>query len=201
MASSLRDLIRKPVRRKALEKFLDSSAQDEPENLRAAVITWAAFIDVGMERLLRSRIRRNLNSDDENALFGSTGSLSGFAAKVRMAYALGIIGPMTKKDLLTINDIRNLFAHAPHNITMSNHRLWGKVQTLMFVKYVNEHKGFTYETIRKRVANRSRGAGLMEAMTGYALMLLYRKPFPRKLLPPAKAGRWLRFRMGNTLRF
>jgi DNA-binding MltR family transcriptional regulator len=100
---------------------------------------------------------RRLTADDENALLGPTGSLSGFAAKVRMAYALGMIGPLTKKDLLAINDIRNAFAHAPHNLTMSNQQLWQKVQTLLYVQDNAEQKGYAYETIHKKVANHHRG--------------------------------------------
>lgn len=87
----------------------------DPEELRTAVITGTALLEVGMERLLKARMRR-LTSKEEASIFGPSGSLSGFAAKIRIAYAFGIIGPVARKDLAAINEIRNVFAHAAYNI-------------------------------------------------------------------------------------
>jgi hypothetical protein len=117
MASkSLRDLIRKPVTRKVLWGTLERAMKTEDAtDLRAAVITGTALLEVGLERLLKARMRR-LNSDDESAIFGSNGSLGSFSSKIRLAHAFGIIGPVTRRDLASLNDIRNVFAHAPYNI-------------------------------------------------------------------------------------
>jgi DNA-binding MltR family transcriptional regulator len=200
MASkSLRYLIRKPVTRKVLWGTLDLALKsDDPAELRSAVITGTALLEVGLERLLKSRMRR-LNSDDESAIFGSNGPLGGFASKIRLAFAFGIIGPVTRRDLATLNDIRNVFAHAPHHVTMKNNRLWQKVKGLRIVEAYTQHGSYLHESVRKRIKLRYRGAGVIEAITTYALMLCHDRP-KRVLLPPTK-GTFVGWKRGNTLRF
>lgn len=198
-AKSLRHLTRQPVTRKVLWGVLDRAIKtSDPEDLRAAVITGTALLEVGIERLLKARMRR-LTSQEEASLFGPNGSLSGFASKIRIAYAFGIIGPVTRKDLAAINEIRNVFAHAAHNITMKNRTLWKKVQALRIVEVFTYPGGYMHEDFRKRAKLHHRGAGLIEAITGYVLMLCHDK-FKRVLLPPTK-GTFVGWKKGNTLRF
>jgi hypothetical protein len=46
------------------------------------------------------------------AIFGSDGILSSLSAKIKMAYAMSLIGPVTRHDLDLIRYIRNEFAHS-----------------------------------------------------------------------------------------
>ena len=101
MASkSLHDLIKRPVTRKVLWGTLSNTIEmgsDDPAALRSAVITSTALLEVGLEKLIKSRMRR-LNSDDEKALFGPAGALSGFSSKIRIAHAFSALlarGPAT----------------------------------------------------------------------------------------------------------
>lgn len=124
MASqSLNDLTRRDVSRKVLWHTVEKSMDLD---VRSAVIINTALIERGLERLIKSRLRR-LNSKDKQAFFGPNGAFASLASKIRIAYALGIIGPATRADLSAINDIRNVFAHSPTHITLANKILKQKV--------------------------------------------------------------------------
>ena len=96
-AKSLRQIARKSVTRKALLSTLELQLFND--DIRSAVITTTALLDVGLERLLKAHMRR-LSSDDNNALFMAVGPLASFSAKIRLAYALNLIGPVTRRDLV-----------------------------------------------------------------------------------------------------
>lgn len=78
---------------------------------------FAAFVETHLERLLLSKMR-NLNFDDRQRLFGpDRGPLGDFSAKIIIAYALKVIGPITKDDLDLIRLLRNGFAHSRMHFT------------------------------------------------------------------------------------
>jgi hypothetical protein len=52
-----------------------------------------------------------VEQEDENRLFGSYGPVATFAAKIDMAYALGITMEAIHVELNKIRKIRNVFAH------------------------------------------------------------------------------------------
>jgi hypothetical protein len=88
-----------------------------------------ALIDRGLERLIKARLYP-LNSQDDAALFGPSGSFGTLASKIRIAYAMGIIGPATRHDLTLINEIINIFAHSPSHLTLANKILKKKVMNM-----------------------------------------------------------------------
>lgn len=51
------------------------------------------------------------------------GALSTFAARVRMAMALGLVSRASFDDLSVIRDIRNAFAHEPPGLTFRDLRI------------------------------------------------------------------------------
>jgi DNA-binding MltR family transcriptional regulator len=80
---------------------------------RAAALITGTILEQGLEYALTSHFieldsneRRDLFSEDADA------PLSSFAARVRVAYALGVFGPKTRDDLACIRTVRNAFAHA-----------------------------------------------------------------------------------------
>lgn len=136
MASqSLKDLTRRDVSRKVLWRTVEKSLDLD---VRSAVIINTALIERGLERLIKSRLRR-LSSKDQQAFFGPNGAFSGLASKIRIAYALGIIGPVTRTDLSAINDIRNVFAHSPTHITLANKILKQKVLSIRMFRVAVEY--------------------------------------------------------------
>jgi len=50
----------------------------------------------------------------------SNGILGTFSNKIRLAHAIEVINQVTYKDLLLINDIRNVFAHTLHSVSFKN---------------------------------------------------------------------------------
>lgn len=74
----------------------------------AAILMGAAYLDHGLELLLKSKFCYLTPAEDRRLFDGAqNGILGTFSAKIRVAYAMGIlIGPVYD-DLLIINDIRN----------------------------------------------------------------------------------------------
>lgn len=167
MASrSLRHVIRKPMSRNdVLDTFTEYQKLDD----RSAVIFAAAVIEVGLERLIRARMRK-LGSDDYNALFSGTGPLASFSAKTRIAYALEFIGPATRHDLAIINEIRNVFAHAPRKITLKNKSVWDRLLCLKIVS-ASRKAQMQYPLPGKSTRKRE----MVLALAGYACMLGYKR--------------------------
>lgn len=81
----------------------------EKDSDRAAGIIAASMIDVRLDSALRHRLRRDV--DVEELTFSSRGPLSTFSARIDMAYLMGLISKTARKDIHTIRDIRNDFAH------------------------------------------------------------------------------------------
>jgi hypothetical protein len=79
-------------------------------NDRAMVIVGASFLDTQLEHIIT-----NFLVDDEkeiNQLLRFDQPMGTFGSKTRMAYCLGLIGPVVRKDLTLIGKIRNKFAHS-----------------------------------------------------------------------------------------
>jgi len=84
-------------------------------NDRGAGILMSSYL----EDALRTAITNNLNvrPKQQKALFGINGPLGTFANKIKIAYALDIIGPETFSNLDYIRLIRNAFAHSKVSIS------------------------------------------------------------------------------------
>jgi DNA-binding MltR family transcriptional regulator len=107
MASSLKKLLKKLPTSEDIDKALAEITTDGP---RGAIIIGATLL----EDALRVVIRRHmvpLKKEEADQLFTSTAPLATFSAKIKLAYALGIIGPKTRDDLDDIRELRNAFAH------------------------------------------------------------------------------------------
>lgn len=91
----------------ALEGELYSSAND-----RAVVILSVSFVEANLEALIVKAMRGDLTNTDRRRLFEGDGSLSRFSSKISVAYALGLIGRISRSDLDLIRFLRNEFAHS-----------------------------------------------------------------------------------------
>ena len=76
---------------------------------RAAGIIGAVLVEESLAMLLRSRLVTD--EDIHREMFRSSGPLGSFSAKINLAHLLGLFGPTAKKELDTIREIRNEFAH------------------------------------------------------------------------------------------
>jgi hypothetical protein len=76
---------------------------------RVTAVMLGANVETALEKLLESRTRGNLNSDERSRLFGFEGVIGPFSAKIIIGYAMKIIGPITYSDLILIKELRNQF--------------------------------------------------------------------------------------------
>jgi hypothetical protein len=95
----------------ALEDALFEFARlfKDETNDRAMVIVGTSFLETQLEHILI-----NFLVDDEkeiNQLLRSDQPMGTYGGKTRMAYCLGLIGPVIRNDLRLIGKIRNKFAH------------------------------------------------------------------------------------------
>ena len=101
-----------------------------------AVLLGAAYLDHALELLLKSEFKRKLTADEEKRMFdGSQNAILGsFSAKIRIAYALGLVLDEVYADLLLINDIRNAFAHSLYgNVDFRNEHVLSDCNKLAYV--------------------------------------------------------------------
>jgi mannitol operon repressor len=96
-----------------LEILFDLTNQPD----RTAAIVGSAVLEDRLRRTILRHLRPDLTDDDQAMLFEDlNGPLSGFDAKARLSYALGILDKDTKTDFDNIRRIRNGFAHSiPHH--------------------------------------------------------------------------------------
>jgi hypothetical protein len=76
---------------------------------RAAAIVGAVMVDESLTGLLKSRLSRDQRLLDE--LFRSSGPLGAFSVKINLGFLMGLYSGDTRKELETIKNIRNEFAH------------------------------------------------------------------------------------------
>jgi len=81
-----------------------------------------AFLDRALERAILFRMSK-LTKKYHRELFLTTGPLSSFWAKIRVAYALAIFEPKTYDEFEKLRQIRNVFAHAAHPVKFKTKRI------------------------------------------------------------------------------
>jgi hypothetical protein len=112
---------------KALKSFASSPAQDAEEV--AAIFEElktdgprgvASLASALMEHLIEGAIKYRmvkLTSDEERDLFQGTAPLATLSARIRVAYAMGIIGTKVRRDLNLLREIRNALVHTRRRVT------------------------------------------------------------------------------------
>lgn len=109
MGLSLRKILREPLTREHVVRVLAELRSDGP---RGAAIVGGALIEDALQRLLLVNLPNLSTNGDREGVFGRSGPLATFSAKISVGYGLGLFGPMTRQDLNLVRDIRNFFAHA-----------------------------------------------------------------------------------------
>lgn len=70
-------------------------------NDRAVVILYAALVENALQRLIANGMRKDINTADRRELFET------FERVISLAFALNLVGPVSRKDLDLIRSIRN----------------------------------------------------------------------------------------------
>ena len=112
---SLKHLSRRPLRTTDLTRALTDSTKMPDQ---ALALLDATMVERMLERVILSRMTR-LKRTQRRELFDGLGPLSSFSAKIKMAYALAILGPKAMADFEIIKDVRNAFAHSFHPLTFA----------------------------------------------------------------------------------
>jgi DNA-binding MltR family transcriptional regulator len=101
------------------------SASLSAESDRGCVLVGAAFIDEGLEILLRSRMLHDAPSVKAcvDPLFTGLGPLRSFWAKTQLCRALDLMSDWMYEDLERIRNLRNLFAHSYENASFEDPRV------------------------------------------------------------------------------
>jgi DNA-binding MltR family transcriptional regulator len=131
---------------KRLRLFLKTQAPIAEANLvareilttppRAAVIVAAAFLDTFLERLIRRHLVE-LPPTEVEALFGPDRPLGSFSAKIKMARAMGLIGPKTAHDMNIMREIRNAFAHGLRRMNFETAEVKQLLHSFYCLKEIN----------------------------------------------------------------
>jgi DNA-binding MltR family transcriptional regulator len=88
---------------------------NQEKNDRGAAILVVTNVENALQTCLQNIL---VNQDaSHNDLFGNNAPMATFDSKIRMAYALGIVGPEMLENLNIIRHIRNAFAHSKIPIT------------------------------------------------------------------------------------
>jgi DNA-binding MltR family transcriptional regulator len=85
-----------------------------------------------MDDLLQVMIRGAMVDDKEavDKLLGPNGAASGFAARINLAYLMGLISPNLRHDLNIMRDIRNAFAHYHQKVTFKDEDVADRCRSL-----------------------------------------------------------------------
>src|SRR5262249_27342222 len=111
-------LLRQLPSEAAMNRKMDSLSRYSHQSI---ALMGASYLEHALEIYLRG-VFQPMDQDDERIMFDAAGNgiLGTFGAKIRIAYALGLVHRNPYRALLLINDIRNVFAHSLHRITFRN---------------------------------------------------------------------------------
>ena len=82
---------------------------------RAIALVGATNIDMTLEHAIKTHLVQ-LNSRENQELFGPDAPIGSFSARIKMGYAIGIYGRKFRDDLDRIRYIRNTFAHVQKHL-------------------------------------------------------------------------------------
>lgn len=102
----------------AIKDFAQFRIALTKESDRGCVLFAAAYLDKALSQLLKAHLVQSPKVDDE--LFNGQNALSSFSSRIKMAYYLGKIAVAERKDLDTIRNIRNDFAHNAEPLDFTN---------------------------------------------------------------------------------
>jgi hypothetical protein len=96
---------------------------------RAFAIVCAAVVEDRLGLAMEARMAR-LSEADLGRLFHGLGPLGSASSRILVAYAMGIVGPKSRQDFETINEIRNEFAHNHDALTFASSQIAEKCDRL-----------------------------------------------------------------------
>ena len=137
----------------AWDKFLE---EFQHESDRAAAILAGGYLDDQLANILGNFLI-NDNTTQKILLENGNAPLHSFYSRILCSYSLGLIDEDECKDLNTIRDIRNDFAHKPAGLSFSDQSISDKCKNFIKLKQIEEQllkldmddprNRFNYETV------------------------------------------------------
>lgn len=138
----------------------------------ANVLVLAGRIEDNLEKLLLVA-GRDIPNKLAKRIFTGMGPLSSFAGKIEVAYLFELIDEPAFKDLLTIKDVRNAFAHTTQYVYFSQEPIIAKCRNLS--TFIGDPQDAFYK----------RGLELFDLITNSMDRFLYAKALRRPPVPIA----------------
>jgi hypothetical protein len=110
---SLRDLGKLPP---SDDELGETWAEIERQSHRASAVLAGALVEAALQFALYTHFVF-LSKLEMEGLFDYPAPLASFDAKIRIAYAIGLYGPVVRHDLDIVRKVRNGFAHAQRPLT------------------------------------------------------------------------------------
>jgi DNA-binding MltR family transcriptional regulator len=114
------------------EALMDAFSDIDQSVDRAAAIVAAAFLEDHLAIALKTRFHQDEKILNET--FRSSGPLGSFSAKINLAFLIGLCSQEACKELHTIKDIRNEFAHKGLTRDFNSQRVRDLANNLTFGK-------------------------------------------------------------------
>jgi hypothetical protein len=111
----------------AIEQLYDTSVSD-----RAVAIIAATLLEDRLTRTLKARFNENKKITDE--LFKVSGPLGYFGTKINVGFLVGLYGEPFRRELETIKDIRNAFAHSLQVRDFKTDKIRGLINNLKILE-------------------------------------------------------------------
>lgn len=135
------------------EDFEGLIKEFQNESDRAAIVVGGAYLDVKLAEYIANFLIDD--TDEVNKLLGLDRSkvgyetpLGAFSARIRAAYCLGLLTHEQYRDLLTIQKIRNEFAHGLHGLSFADERITSQCRNLLVPKQELSADSYKYYSPR-----------------------------------------------------
>lgn len=135
----------------ALKRLLKGRPTDEEvgtiffemaeDGARGCVLAGTSFIEDVLQGAVAYRFG-HLSAKELKDLFEGTAPLSTYSAKIKIAYAMGIIGKRTRHDLEKLRELRNAFAHSTRRLTFDLPEIANIIDGLNALKDVTGGEGY-----------------------------------------------------------
>nr|WP_249151159.1 MltR family transcriptional regulator [Bradyrhizobium sp. JYMT SZCCT0180] len=111
------------------------------DGARGSILAGTSLIEDVLEGAI-SHTFSHLSKNELKELFEGTAPLSTFSAKIKIAYAIGVVGPMTRHDLEKLRELSNAFAHSARHLTFELPEIASIVRSLNALKDVKGGEGY-----------------------------------------------------------
>ncbi len=110
---------------------------------RVAAILATAWLDRALEKALLRSMISPLPDKERKELFDGSGSapLASISAKIRLAYAIGVYGSITRDDLEVLSGLRNIFAHSAEAVSFDTPEIRERCLRLKAFEYYKSFRG------------------------------------------------------------